>query len=193
MSVTKKETFALFTQLQGMMHYYHKRNMIQHGPMDSPTRGQGRVLAILKLKPEMSQKELSHLLDIRKQSLAELLSKLERNGYIKRESLDTDRRISIVKLTEEGKKAAEEMRDDEESSNIYKLFNCLNDEELESFYKYLERMINYFEEEFADEEYDFHKEKFKHFMDESRCWRHGHSHDRFGHHHKKCGHHYEKW
>lgn len=32
--------------------------------------GQGRVLAILKLKPEISQRDLSYLLDMSKQSLA---------------------------------------------------------------------------------------------------------------------------
>ena len=60
-------------QLQMLMH----RTMFNHfGKMHNPHRGQGRVLAILKLKPVISQKELTYLLNMSKQSVAELITKL---------------------------------------------------------------------------------------------------------------------
>ena len=52
--------------------------------MLDPHRGQGRVLAILAENPEISQKKLSFLLDMRNQSLSELLAKLEKAGLITR-------------------------------------------------------------------------------------------------------------
>ena len=58
---------------------------------------------MLKLKPEISQKELSDLLDMRPQSLGELLGKLERNGYITRTPSERDQRVLIIRLTDAGK------------------------------------------------------------------------------------------
>ena len=51
-------------------------------PYGDSRRGQGRVLAILKMQPEISQKELLYLLDMRPQSLGELLSKLEKTDTL---------------------------------------------------------------------------------------------------------------
>lgn len=48
------------------------------------SRGQGRVLKALALVPEISQKDLMVLLDMRQQSLAELLAKLEAKGLVER-------------------------------------------------------------------------------------------------------------
>ena len=44
---------------------------------------------------------------MRPQSLGELLSKLEKNGYILRTPSETDRRVMNIKLTDEGIKATE--------------------------------------------------------------------------------------
>ncbi|MFC3800707.1 MarR family winged helix-turn-helix transcriptional regulator [Cohnella sp. GCM10012308] len=104
-----------------------------------PLRGQGRVLSLLKLKPEITQKELSYLLDMRNQSLGELLGKLERNGYITRMPSEQDRRVMNVKLTEAGSQAAEEMEKQQENHN--KLFECLSEEEQRTMGEYLDRLI----------------------------------------------------
>ena len=69
-----------FTRIEWLLHRYHQQNHTHHGPMADPRRGQGRVLAILKMKPEISQKELSFLLDMTPQSLGEFLSKLEKTA-----------------------------------------------------------------------------------------------------------------
>jgi len=117
----------------------------------SPMRGQGRVLAILKLKPEISQKELTYLLGMSKQSIAELLSKLEKNELIAREASESDTRSKIIKLTEKGGKAAEDA--DNSATGPESVLSCLENEELETLSAYLERIIQRYEEQFPNTEY----------------------------------------
>ena len=77
-----------------------------YGPFGSPARGQGRVLSILRMQPTISQKQLSYLLDMRQQSLSELVAKLEKSGLIERAQSEDDRRAVIIALTEKGREAA---------------------------------------------------------------------------------------
>ncbi|MEL7657586.1 MAG: MarR family transcriptional regulator, partial [Bacillota bacterium] len=128
MGETKKEILGRFMRLQGLLHRYQAQSFMNFGPWGNPQRGQGRVLALLKLKPEISQKELTYLLDMSKQGLAELLNKLEKNEFITRETSEEDRRSVNIKLTEKGAAVAGEMGD--MPPELEKLFDVLNDEEL---------------------------------------------------------------
>ena len=75
MSLTRK-----VIRMGMLIHRYYEAKAHRHGATGDPLRGQGRVLALLKAKPETTQRELSYLLDMRQQSLSELLSKLEEKG-----------------------------------------------------------------------------------------------------------------
>lgn len=96
--------------------YFRVYRLLMHGLHDGaaaaawPTGGQGRVLKLLRLKPEMSQREMAEILGIRPQSLGETLSKLEAAGYVEREPMENDRRSLVVRLTESGAQAAESGR-----------------------------------------------------------------------------------
>lgn len=150
MSNTKEIVYERLIKLQ---HLLHRQQMQRFGGMRgsrNPRRGQGRVLSILKMKPEISQKELTYLLDMSKQALAELLAKLEKNGYIAREPSAEDRRVSNVKITPEGLEAAESMSEDPQ--DMASLLDCLNEEELEAFGVYLARILESFEEKFMSKE-----------------------------------------
>jgi DNA-binding MarR family transcriptional regulator len=140
------------TRVEWLLHRYHQQNHMHFGPMGDPRRGQGRVLAILKLQPEISQKDLSYLLDMRPQSLGELLSKLEKNGYITREPSETDRRVMNIKLTKEGLKATEST---EQEFSFDKLFECLSEEEQKTMSGFLDRIIKTLETQLGDEESEF--------------------------------------
>ena len=87
-------------------HYLLRRyNMIWYGKNFGgidPRQGQGRILTALRRMNSVSQKELGYILDIRPQSLGELLQKLESNGYIQRRRSPTDKRALIVELTKKG-------------------------------------------------------------------------------------------
>jgi DNA-binding MarR family transcriptional regulator len=120
------------------------------GPLANPHRGQGRILSILKLKNEMSQKDLGFLLNMRNQSLMELLTKLEKAAYITRRPSEEDRRTMIVTLTEEGKTAAEKGESGE--TELTGIFDCLNEEETGKFTEYLDRLIAALEKELGRDE-----------------------------------------
>ncbi len=148
-------------QLQMLMHRASFQGFMG-GSIHNPHRGQGRVLAILKMKPEISQKELTYLLNMSKQSLAELLAKLEKSGYITREQSEEDKRAMTIKLTEEGAKAAEDV--DDTVSDAEKILDCLNDGELTAFNGYLDRIIKRYEEQFPYDDYEERRKTMEAFM-----------------------------
>lgn len=131
-----------FLRLQAMMQRYFMKRRKEHGPFGNPHRGQGRVLNLLKLKPETTQKELSYLLDMRPQSLGELLGKLEKNGYISREPLESDRRVMVIRLTEAGMAAADNNKQEEET-----IFDVLSESEQELFKLIMDKLLDALEEQ----------------------------------------------
>ena len=132
------------TQLQDLLVRYGHRGRMVRGPMPNPYRGQGRILKLLRLTPEISQRDLLELLDMRPQSLGELLGKLERDGYITRAPLEEDRRVMMIRLTEKGACPQEEAP--EEAG----LLDCLTGEEQGILEGYLDRMIARLEQVLAE-------------------------------------------
>ncbi|MGN0968865.1 MAG: MarR family winged helix-turn-helix transcriptional regulator [Oscillospiraceae bacterium] len=163
MSEIRNTVTRQLQQLQTLMH-----RMVYHGftvngkTVHSPYRGQGRVLSVLRVKPEISQKELCGLLDMSKQSLAELLSKLEKNGYIAREPSPEDRRSCTVRLLPAGEKAAADMGGT--PSGVDTIFDCLDDGELEQFSGYLSRIIRRCAESFPGEDLEERSRRMEAFL-----------------------------
>jgi DNA-binding MarR family transcriptional regulator len=124
-------------QLQWLLRRYLMQHRMQRGPMGAPYQGQGRILSLLKLKPEISQKDLAHILDMRSQSLGELLAKLERSGYITRTPSHVDRRGMDIRLTESGRAASEK---DERPEGMESFFDCLSEEEQATLSDFLGRL-----------------------------------------------------
>ncbi|MDR1807828.1 MAG: MarR family transcriptional regulator [Propionibacteriaceae bacterium] len=106
-------------------------------------QGQGRVLALLKLKPELTQRELTFLMGLSRQALAELLAKLERQGLIEREPSADDRRVLSVRLTQAGRDVNQA---DDPDGGVESLLDCLDDDEVARLADYLDRMIAHLEE-----------------------------------------------
>lgn len=134
--------YEKLTTLQWLL----RKHAFHHGgarPFANTARGQGRILAMLKIQPEIATKDLAYLLGIRQQSLNEQLKKLEKGGYIERKPSEEDRRVMIVHLTEKGKAVEQE----EPESRYRKMFECLTKEELEQFGEYLDRIIASFGEQ----------------------------------------------
>lgn len=146
MNAQENDLFGQFARLTWLMHIYHQNVHRRHGPMGDPYRGQGRILALLKLRPEISQKDLSYLLDMRPQSLGEFLAKLERSGYITRTPSETDRRVMDIRLTEKGAEAAEQRTD------LDGLFESLTADERHTLSEYLGRLIASLEQQLDGEE-----------------------------------------
>ena len=139
------ELYEKMMRLHWLLHKSHLRSHAANGPMANPTRGQGRILALLKMQDGISTKDLSYLLGIRVSSLNELLAKMEKNGYIIREASESDKRVMLVKLTEKGKSKQQQ------EENLGDIFACLLAEEQKNLSDYLDRVIATLEAEIGDE------------------------------------------
>lgn len=155
----QEEVHHKFILLFRMMNRRYLAKLSSIKAFKDTTRGQGKILQILKMKPEISQKELNELLDISKQSLAESLSKLEKNGYIVRESSEEDKRVLVVKLTRKGIEANIGLSNAEKEMS--EIFDDFTEEEMNVLCAYLDRIISHFENE--DTQYDEFIEKRKAF------------------------------
>ncbi|UMZ31503.1 MarR family winged helix-turn-helix transcriptional regulator [Priestia megaterium] len=130
-------------------HYFVNRR--DAGALGDQHRGQGRILKLLKLQPKTTQKELSYLLDMRPQSIGELLSKLERKGYIVRTPSEKDRRVLSVELTEAGLEAIEATEEQDNNSGI---FDVLSEEEQDTLSHLMQKLNTYLDEEMLKQGHD---------------------------------------
>jgi MarR family transcriptional regulator for hemolysin len=71
------------------------------------TLRQARVLSCLEIRGELAQNELAALLQIEPPTVARVLDRMERDGWIKRLSSPQDRRKKIIRST---KKAASKLK-----------------------------------------------------------------------------------
>lgn len=133
------DLYEKLSTLQWLMKRHQMFCQAESGPFADTSRGQGRILAMLKIQPEIATKELAYLLGIRQQSLNELLNKLEKNGYVERKPAENDKRIMIVHLTEKGKQVQQPEAD------YQNIFDCLLPDELEQLTQYLDRIIAAFQ------------------------------------------------
>ena len=141
--------FELLHRLEWLMNRCHMKNHHRHGPMGGLHRGQGRALKLLAKHPGLKQQELAALLDMRTQSLGELLTKLERGGYIEREPSEADRRAMDIRLTEQGRQAAEQAG---KCGDADAPFDCLTPEERQAFGGYMARVIESLEAQLGEDD-----------------------------------------
>ena len=114
-----KDIYKKLMTLQWLLRRYQMMSCKEHNIYENRNEGQGRVLALLKIQPEIATKDMAYLLGIKQQSLNELLKKLEKSGYVKRKPSKEDKRVMIV---------------------------CLTNEELEQFSSYIDRILSSLEE-----------------------------------------------
>lgn len=135
-----RDIYEKLFALQWHLRRLQMSRYAEYGFFSDVEHGQGRVLALLKIQPEIGTKDLAYLLGIRQQSLNELLRRLEKGGYVERKSSDEDRRVTIVHLTEKGK-GVQQPENDYQS-----IFGCLSQEELSNLALYLDRILDSIEE-----------------------------------------------
>ena len=136
-----------YLTFEALVHRYFSWKRREQGPRANPHRGQGRILSILKLQPQISQKEMIYLLDMRPQSLGELLTKLEKAGFITRAPSEEDRRVMIITLTEAGAAEAEKLNQLEEPT----IFDALSGEEQIQLEEILGKLIRSIESQLPED------------------------------------------
>jgi DNA-binding MarR family transcriptional regulator len=100
-------------------------------------RGQERILDVLSKEGDIPQRDLGHLLHIQPGSLSEILAKLENKGFITREQDSADRRIIMVRITEEGKNQTGIEGEDKKMD----FFSSLTEEEKKTLADLLDKLI----------------------------------------------------
>ena len=136
----------LFRKFRYTMHLMKPRRHRGGGgrgsrhPAADPTRGQGRILAALKLQDGIPTKDLAFILGMRVASLNEHLIKLETAGLIAREQSPDDRRVVLISLTADGR-SVEQLQPETPDA-----FDVLTDDQRDQLDEILDRMIEHLEE-----------------------------------------------
>ncbi len=112
--------------------------------------GQPRVLFALKENPGISQQKLSDILDTSKEATSVSIRRLEKSGFIERQECKKDRRINLLKLSEQGYEVVVELRLNFDQINTL-MFTDLNDKEVLELKRLLEIMSNSLERRLVDE------------------------------------------
>ena len=147
----KKDLTKSMLEMYHLLHRYHLMWYGKNfGGLD-PWQGQGRILSALRRMHSISQKDLGYILDLRPQSLGELLKKLEDNGYIIRYQSKEDKRALIVELTAKGENFQVQKPDYEE---LYVYLSRAERKTLQdSFDKISEQLKNWIERELRNDNY----------------------------------------
>lgn len=145
----KNELANRFFEFESLLRRYYARKSVNQGPAGSIHRGQGRLLTLLAMQSEISQKDLAYILGMRPQSVGELIGKLEKNEWITRTPSSEDKRVLLISLTKKGQAAAEKVA--EEANSGSELFAIFSDEEQGQLLDFINRMMEEIAKEVGEE------------------------------------------
>ena len=116
-------------------HHHH-----DHDCNSLSFRERGRLLVELERQDGLTQRALAEILNIRPQSLSELVFKLEQDGLVERRMDETDKRAVQVFLSQTGRDRIEHIKQ-ERRRFADEFLAPLNDEEREQLANLLEKLI----------------------------------------------------
>lgn len=99
-----------------------------HGHHHGKHRGFGYVLDLLSETNGISQQQIADALGIRPQSVSEAITVLEERGFIRKETSEKDKRVTLIYITEAGQAHASELAQ-ERKAHAERFFSVLSDEE----------------------------------------------------------------
>ena len=103
--------------------------------------GWGRLLMLLSDNGPMSQAQLAARMDIRPQSLGEMVGKAEADGLVVRTQSEEDKRILIVSLTGEGVQRVADVRE-AHRRRAEEFLRPLSEDEKQAFAALLQKLID---------------------------------------------------
>ncbi len=87
----------------------------------------------------LRQKQLSELMRINPSTMSEFIGHLESDGYVKRNIDPSDKRATLITLTEKGRARACELQD-ERKEKLNQLFSPLTEEERKELFRLLNKL-----------------------------------------------------
>jgi len=145
--INSEALWARLAQLQWLLHLQQIGTRRHRGPLADTSKGQGRILAALKMRDGLSTKELAFLLGMQVSSLNEALGRLVRAGYVTRVASPDDKRVQLVHLTEQGKAHSQV----EDVQNVDP-FASLTEQEQANLASYLDRIIETLQASIGDDD-----------------------------------------
>ncbi|MDR2050500.1 MAG: MarR family transcriptional regulator [Deltaproteobacteria bacterium] len=130
-----------------MARALHQRGHAEHAQL--------RVLALLRDRHSMNQRELLEMLNVRSASLSEILGKLEHRGFIERGRDERDKRGFVVSVTGPGAATAA-ASEDLWLRSAEDLFASLSGEERRRLAELLEKLVRAWEEESSGSAFQRH-------------------------------------
>lgn len=110
---------------------------------------QKRILIILNESGVITQRELTERIGIQPGSASEVIGKLEDAGLICRTPSEKDHRTTDIRLTESGKRKAEEAALQRKMRH-QEMFSCLSVEEKETLLSLMEKLNSFWEDHYHD-------------------------------------------
>ncbi|WP_125580023.1 MarR family winged helix-turn-helix transcriptional regulator [Levilactobacillus cerevisiae] len=144
-----------------MAHHGHPRR----GERQSMFQGQGKILLALSQADGLSQKELAARLNLTAQSTAEFVNKLVKKDLVTKEKSTTDRRKTIIRLTDQGRETATA-----ESAKVPEFLNVLSDEELDQLSAILTKLNESLYDEIAKTDPTWFNKFQRNMSDHLRDW-----------------------
>lgn len=139
MNINDEEIVELFFDVGRLNLSYSEMN---YGNVN-PYKGQSRCLLYLDRNGSINQKDLAEQLSIRPSSVSDILSKLEQKGFIQKTPSDTDKRITIITLTDKGTEEVKRIRKDRAKAHK-EMLTDLSESDKESFYAILQKIKNFY-------------------------------------------------
>ena len=144
-NINNTDVFEKLLNVQRIMRMLRHQKMAERGPAADPTRGRGRIIALLKLCDGIPTRDIAQILGIRVSSLNEVLAKMERDGLVERVQSEEDKRVMLVNLTDKG-------REEEQETHLPdKLFAGFDEQELAAFDAGLDKIIGNLEGELGED------------------------------------------
>jgi len=88
----------------------HRRIMQKFLDETGVYQAQHRLLMEIFRNPDASQNDIARSMDVSAATIAVSLKKLEKGGYIKRETVEEDNRFNKITITEKGNKVVEQSK-----------------------------------------------------------------------------------
>lgn len=110
---------------------------------ENPYRGQSRCLLYLDRNGSINQKDLAEQLSVRPSSVSDILSKLEQKELIQKTPSETDKRITLITLTDKGREEVKRIRKDRAKTHT-EMLTDLTETEKENFFIILQKIKNFY-------------------------------------------------
>ncbi len=123
------------------LHQIHVGLFVEECSGEDLTPVQFGILTVLQNGEEMDQLTLSTSVGIDRTSGADVIRRLERRGYVRRDASDHDRRAKIIRITNLGKDCVLRVRPMMARAQE-RLIGPLDDDERDDFLRLIEKLVN---------------------------------------------------